>query len=161
MGRASLMHAPKPWKRSRLLANHFDCVAVSYLRMDSSKRTGREKRPYYIQSRDEEPVMFAGVWDTWRNRGELITSCAIITTAANELVAELHDRMPTILSLEFQDVWLSAKTTRNDLLRMLVPFPASEMKMYPVSATVNSPENDRVDLLAKVDPEIGQTLSLF
>ena len=125
------------------------------------KRTGREKRPYYIQPRDEEPVMFAGVWDTWRNRGELITSCAIITTAANELVAELHDRMPAILPPEFQDVWLSAKTSRNGLLRMLVPFPASEMKMHPVSATVNSPENDRVDLLAKVDPEIGQTLSLF
>ena len=66
------------------------------------KRTGREKRPYYIQPRDEEPVMFAGVWDTWRNRGELITSCAIITTAANELVAELHDRMPTILLSNFK-----------------------------------------------------------
>lgn len=61
------------------------------------KRTGREKRPYYIQSVDEHPVMFAGIWDTWRNRGELITSCAIITTAANEVVAELHDRMPAFL----------------------------------------------------------------
>src|SRR5262245_60934404 len=43
------------------------------------KRKGREKRPYYIQSIDQSPVMFAGIWDTWRNRGELISSCAIIT----------------------------------------------------------------------------------
>ena len=33
------------------------------------KRTGREKRPYYIYSHDEAPMMFAGIWDTWRNRG--------------------------------------------------------------------------------------------
>jgi putative SOS response-associated peptidase YedK len=69
--------------------------------------------------------------------------------------------MPAILPRESQDLWLTAKTSRNDLLRMLAPFPASEMKMHPVSATVNSPENDRMDLLAKVDPEIGETLSLF
>src|SRR5438552_13425567 len=58
------------------------------------KRTGREKRPYYFQVNDEMPFAFAGIWDTWRNRGDVITSCAIITTAPNELVAELHDRMP-------------------------------------------------------------------
>jgi putative SOS response-associated peptidase YedK len=125
------------------------------------KRTGREKQPYYIYPRDEEPIMFAGIWDTWRNRGETIASCAIITTAANELVGELHDRISAILPSELQDVWVSAKTSRNDLLRMLVPFPALEMKIHPVSATVNSPENDTVDLLARVDSEIGQTLSLF
>ena len=70
------------------------------------KRTGKEKRPFYIYSRDKEPVMFAGIWDTWRNRGELIASCAIITTAANELVSKLHDRMPAILSAEFHEAWL-------------------------------------------------------
>ena len=69
--------------------------------------------------------------------------------------------MPAILPPEFQDAWLSAKISRTDLLRMLVPFPASEIKMHPVSATVNSPENDTVDLIANVDSEIGHTLSLF
>src|ERR1051326_5986407 len=48
------------------------------------KRSGREKTPFYIYSRDEETVMFAGIWDTWRNRGDVITSCAIVTTPANE-----------------------------------------------------------------------------
>lgn len=59
------------------------------------KRTGREKRPFYFQLRDELPFAFAGIWDTWSNRGELITTCAIITTAANELVGELHDLICT------------------------------------------------------------------
>jgi putative SOS response-associated peptidase YedK len=59
------------------------------------KRTGRAKQPFYFQARDEAPVMFAGIWDTWRTRGELVSSCAIITTPANELVAKLHNLICT------------------------------------------------------------------
>src|SRR5260370_6539607 len=74
------------------------------------KRTGREKRPFYFQLDDEMPFAFAGIWDTWSNRGDVVTSCAIITTAANELVGELHDRMPAILFQEFHYDWLDPKT---------------------------------------------------
>ena len=125
------------------------------------KRTGRDKRPFYLHSNNQASFMFAGIWDTWNYRGESITACAIITTPANELVAELHDRMPAILLPDVQEAWLDRKTTRLELLRMLVPFPASEMKTHPVSSSVNSPDNDTVDLLARVDVEVGQTLSLF
>ena len=125
------------------------------------KHSGREKRPFYFYSRDDEPVMFAGIWDTWRNRGDLITSCAIITTAANELVAELHDRMPGILLHEIHDVWLNPKTDRAVLTEMLKPFPASKLKSYRVSSNVNSPDNDAAELLVRIDAEVGQTLSLF
>ena len=125
------------------------------------KRTGREKRPFYFQVFDETPFAFAGIWDTWSNRGDVITSCAIITTAANELVGELHDRMPAILLPDFQDAWLDPRTDRTVLTEMLKPFPSLKMKTCPVSSSVNSPENDTPDLLARVDVEVGQTLSLF
>ena len=124
------------------------------------KRSGREKTPYYIHS-DESPAMFGGIWDTWRNGRETMTSCAIITTAANELVGELHDRMPAILPLEVQEAWLDRRATRVELLRMLRPFPASRMKTYPVSRSVNSPDYDSADLLTRLDVEIGTNLSLF
>ena len=52
------------------------------------KRTGKEKRPYYIQASHYAPLMFAGIWDTWRSRGEVVTSCAVITTPANEIVGD-------------------------------------------------------------------------
>ena len=125
------------------------------------KRTGREKRPFYFQVDDEMPFAFAGIWDTWSNRGDVVTSCAIITTAANELVGELHDRMPAILLHEFHDAWLDPRTNRSVLTEMLKPFPSLMMKTYPVSSSVNSPDNDSADLLVHVDTEVGQTLSLF
>jgi putative SOS response-associated peptidase YedK len=125
------------------------------------KRTGREKRPFYIQSQDETPFMFAGIWDTWNNRGDVVSSCAIITTAANELVSELHDRMPAILLDQFHDAWLDPRTDRTVLTEMLKPFSSLRMKTHPVSGGVNSPDNDRADLLVRVDTEVGQTLSLF
>lgn len=125
------------------------------------KRSGREKRPFYIQSRNDSLLMFAGLWDAWSNHGKLIVTCAIITTPANELVAELHNRMPAILRPESHEAWLNPATDRVDLLGMLTPFPASLMKTYPVSSKVNAPENDTVDLLEHVEVEVGQTLSLF
>jgi putative SOS response-associated peptidase YedK len=125
------------------------------------KRTGREKRPFYFQVHDEMPFAFAGIWDAWSNRGEVVTSCAIITTAANELVGELHDRMPAILVPEFHDAWVDPTTDREVLTRILKPFPSLRMKTHPVSSSVNSPDNDTADLVVRVDVEVGQTLSLF
>ncbi len=125
------------------------------------KRTGREKRPFYFQVDDEMPFAFAGIWDTWSNRGDVVTSCAIITTAANELVGELHDRMPAILLDEFHDEWLDPTTNRDELLRILTPFPSERMRTHPVSSTVNDPANDSRDLLLRVDVERGITQRLF
>lgn len=125
------------------------------------KRSGREKLPFYFQVGDEMPFAFAGIWDAWSNRGNAVTSCAIITTAANELVGELHDRMPAMLQGDSYGVWLDPKTDSTDLIDLLRPFPASKMKMYPVSSAVNHPENDNSDLLQRVDAQVGTTPSLF
>ena len=125
------------------------------------KRSGREKRPFYIQARDDSPLMFAGVWDAWNNHGRVIVTCAIITTPANDLVAELHNRMPAILPPELCEAWLNPASSSVELMRMLTPFPAARMKTYPVSSKVNAPENDTADLLERVDVEVGQTFSLF
>ena len=125
------------------------------------RRSGKEKRPFYFHPSEDIAVAFAGIWDTWSTRGEVITSCAIITTTANEIVGELHDRMPAILLPEVHRAWLEPTTSRVQLLKMLTPFPASQMKVHPVTSRVNSPENDTADLLAPVEVEVGQTLRLF
>lgn len=125
------------------------------------KRIGREKRPFYFEVNDQMLFAFAGIWDTWSNRGDVVTSCAIITTAANELVGELHDRMPAILQPESYDTWFNPATDREELKELLTPLPALKMKMHPVSSAVNHPENDTSGLIVRVDAEIGTTPSLF
>jgi putative SOS response-associated peptidase YedK len=125
------------------------------------RRIGKSKQPFYIQLQDESPFAFAGIWDCWHNGKEVVSTCAIITAAANELVAGLHDRMPIILQREEYDVWLDAHANRQTLRNLLRPFSAVKMKIHSVSGAVNHPENDTAELIAPVDAEIGTTPSLF
>jgi putative SOS response-associated peptidase YedK len=110
---------------------------------------------------DESQFAFAGIWDRWRSGEQSVTSCAIITTAANELVGPLHDRMPAILQMESYEDWLRPSTDLTALKKLLSPFPASKMKSQPVSSAVNRPENDNEELIRRMDAEVGTTPSLF
>ena len=123
------------------------------------KRSGRAKQAFYIELIDKSPFAFAGIWDRWALRN--ITSCAIITTDANETVRPLHDRMPVILKPESYGAWLDPNNDPGSLKQLLAPFPGSEMTCYPVSSAVNYTENDSPNLIERVDHEIGTTPSLF
>jgi putative SOS response-associated peptidase YedK len=110
-------------------------------------RNGRSKQPYCFQLKDESPFAFAGIWDRWKRDDSSITSCAIVTTTPNELLATIHDRMPVILSAEGQARWLNGDVTPAQLKELLIPFPASEMKSFPVSPRVNHTEIDEAQLV--------------
>ena len=125
------------------------------------QKSGRSRQPFYFQLQDESPFAFAAIWDHWGNGEQFVTSCAIITTAANELIGPLHGRMPAILLPESYDLWLSPKTDPALLKKLLMPFPTQEMKAHPVSSAVNYPENDNDQLITRVDVEVGTTPSLF
>lgn len=106
------------------------------------KKSGKFKQPYFFQLRHESPFAFAGIWDRWRTGDVWVTSCAIITTTPNALLESIHDRMPAILRDEDQDSWLRSNAQPAELKALLAPFPASEMKSFPVSLEVNSPHID-------------------
>ena len=62
------------------------------------KRSGKSKQPFHFGMKDDSPFAFAGIWDHWRTpQGNVIESCAILTTRPNELLRDVHDRMPVIL----------------------------------------------------------------
>ena len=68
---------------------------------------GSSKRPMRITTASGEPFAFAGLWDGWRDpKGEVVRSCTIITTSANQLLSPIHDRMPVILTRELEPLWL-------------------------------------------------------
>jgi putative SOS response-associated peptidase YedK len=121
------------------------------------RRVNRDRQPYLLHRRDRRPMGLAGVWDRWRppagaQDGEPVESCAILTTAANELVARLHDRMPLVLDPADYALWLDPDVTDPArLLPLLRPYPAEEMAAVPVSPRVNSPHNDDPSLVEPID----------
>lgn len=106
------------------------------------KASGKEKQPYYITLRDGGPFALAGLYERWEGDAEVIESCTIITTGANELMRPLHDRMPVILAPCDHGTWLDAQWPTEDLARLLRPYPGDAMRATPVSTRVNSPRND-------------------
>ncbi len=107
------------------------------------QKTNNGKQPFYVRMKDQNPFTFAGLWESWRDDGSEVRSCTILTTEANELVGEIHPRMPVILAPEDYDLWLDPDVREADpLLPLLAPYPADSMEAYPVSSFVNSPSND-------------------
>src|SRR5256885_6906863 len=87
------------------------------------------KQPYAIAMKDGSPFGIAGIWENWKEpaSGEWIRTIAVITTDANEMVADIHDRMPLILAPGDYTRWLSDELDPRDLMR---PFPADLMRMW-------------------------------
>jgi putative SOS response-associated peptidase YedK len=104
----------------------------------------KRKTPMYIQLESREPFAFAGLWEIWNSAdGSEIKSCTIITTEPNQLLTQIHNRMPVILSPRDYELWLTSQELPPDKLRpLLVPYSAEEMVAFPVSRLVNSPDND-------------------
>lgn len=123
------------------------------------KRSGKWKQPYFFQLQDESQFAFAGIWDRWERNDLSITSCAIITTTPNELLAEIHDRMPVILTAEDQETWLRNDADPRELKALLAPYPADAMKSFPVSEKVNSALVDEPQLVEPI--ELEPELRLF
>jgi putative SOS response-associated peptidase YedK len=73
----------------------------------------------------------------------------VVTTEGNEMVVDIHDRMPAILAPSDYACWLSDEPDPCDLM---CPFPAGLMRMWPISTRVNKPEND--------DPSIVEPIKL-
>ena len=111
---------------------------------------GKAKQPYASAMKDGYPFGLGGIWENWKDpaSGEWVRSFAIITTDANELVAEIHDRMPLILAPADYARWLSDDRDPHDLLR---PNPAAPMRIWPISTRVNKPENDDPSILQPIE----------
>ena len=116
------------------------------------KREGRQRTPMRIMLDSGELFAFAGLWEAWRRPDDSwMVSCAIVTTSANELVSEIHDRMPVILDPDVESVWLDPDIDDTSALsELLVPYPSDLMTAYEVSRIVNSAANDVPECIAPV-----------
>jgi putative SOS response-associated peptidase YedK len=116
------------------------------------KREGRNRTPMRIMLDSGELFAFAGLWEAWKRPDDSwMLSCAIVTTAANEMVADIHDRMPVILDPNVESVWLDPGIDNTAALsELLVPYPSELMTAYEVSRVVNSAANDVRECIAPI-----------
>ena len=82
--------------------------------------------------------------------GRPYTTFAILTIEANELVAQIHNRMPVILHARDEATWLNQRCTLDEAQALLAPFPADLLTLYEVSPKVNSPTYNTPDALHPV-----------
>jgi putative SOS response-associated peptidase YedK len=119
----------------------------------------KTRQAFFIHRPDGEPYAFAGLWERWRPQGTdterpKLYTFTIITAAANQAVASVHDRMPAILPPEAWERWLDPAVGDIDRLTgLLAPAPTEWTVMHPVGPAVNSPRNQGPELAMAVDPD--------
>ncbi len=109
------------------------------------RKEGALKTPWFFRPKGgEEPFSLGALWDVWHGPdGEELATVAILTTASNEAVSPVHDRMPVLVAPADLPLWLDRKV--EDPARvapLLRPYPAEAMEGYAVSHRVNDPGRD-------------------
>lgn len=118
---------------------------------------GGPKQPYHLADPAGVPLVFAGIWTSWRDPddedAEPVYSTAIVTAPARGAIAELHDRMPVILPTTLWDEWAAA--TPEDaphLVDAVAALGPPRLRATPISTRVNAVRNDGPELLTPVTP---------
>lgn len=111
------------------------------------------KQPYWIHLPESKPFAMAGLWSRWDKEGDTpLETFTILTTDAHPKIAELHDRMPVVLRKDAYEMWLDPEFQDKDRLNDLLTAESGEwLEFYPVSREVNSPSNDRPDLIESIE----------
>ncbi|MFT7600472.1 MAG: putative SOS response-associated peptidase YedK [Acidimicrobiales bacterium] len=121
----------------------------------------KKKQPYFIHHRDDEPLVFGGLWEHWVPKDDdgndqedgRLTTCTILTTTANETMAPVHDRMPVFIPPQRWDDWLDPESDALELRSLLVPAPSGLLQLRPVTTMVNSVRNKGPELIVEATPE--------
>lgn len=112
---------------------------------------GASKQPFHIHRQDGRPLAFAGLWSAWRKGDDALVSCTILTTAANEDVRALHDRMPVILESDAFEAWLDPfEHDAKAVAGLLGPAPEGLLEAYPVAKAVGNARLDGPELVQRV-----------
>lgn len=106
-----------------------------------------DKQPFYISLKNRDIFSFAGIWEIWKSpAGKQIFSCSIITTSSNDILKNIHHRMPVILHKEQEETWLT-ENNKTILQDLLMSYPSEEMLFHPVSFEINTVKNNYPELI--------------
>jgi putative SOS response-associated peptidase YedK len=114
------------------------------------KREGTIRQPYWISRSDGRPLALAGLWSGWKDPStDLVRrTFTIVTSAPNDAMASLHDRMPVIIPEDAWDRWLEPEPADpGELMGLLTPSDAIDLDIKAVSRLVNDVRNDGPELI--------------
>ncbi len=115
------------------------------------KAVAGRKLPFLIRMRDQEPFGMGGLVEYREGSAGTEATFAILTTNANPLVAEIHDRMPVIVRPEDYDHWLDPENRDvESLLPLTGPYPERLMEAYRIDRRINRADAEGPELIAKV-----------
>lgn len=112
------------------------------------KTAGKSKQPYRIYNPEQKVLVFAGIWEFWRDQTnpELEKrTFSILTTAPNAEMTPIHDRMPVVLAKAEQQAWLG-DLTDEDITELTQTPKDGTLEMYPVQQVVGSVKNNGPEL---------------
>lgn len=127
------------------------------------QRLPKGKLPHYFYAADHRPLALAGLWASWKEpeTGQWVRSCTILTGSPNELVSDIHDRMPVILPEETWTAWLDRDNQNRDHLESLLGvFPQEKMAEHPVSTIVNKVANNLPECIEPLQTAAIEQLEL-
>ncbi len=146
--------AEKPAFRSAFRSRR--CLVMADGFYEWRKRDKGPKQPYRVTLEDGGSFGFAGLWESWTDKGsgDTVETCTIVTTEANELLAPIHHRMPVILMPEEVDAWLDAARPLGAAEALLKPCPPGILVAYPVSTRVNKVANDDPGVIEPLEEDV-------
>ena len=107
-----------------------------------------KRLPWYIHHTEGETLAFAAVWQVWEKGEEPLTTCAVVTTSANEAMSRIHHRMPVVLDRKDWALWLGEEGKGAATL-MAAP-PDDVLSFYRVDPKVNSNRASGEDLIEPI-----------
>jgi putative SOS response-associated peptidase YedK len=146
----------KPSFRSAFKRKRCFAIATGYY--EWQKLGPREKQTFNIRLTQGRPMLFYGLWESWRGPKddplpEPLETFTIITTDSNEATSQVHDRMPCIAPFDSEsiDAWLDPEFEDGDLLQeLLQPYSSEEFETVKVGKYVNRVGNEGPECLTPV-----------
>lgn len=128
------------------------CIVIADSFYEWKKIDRNTKTPMRIKLKNNDLFGMAGLWEQWKTpEGKSIFTCTVITTSPNELMKDIHDRMPVILRPEDEKIWLDPTISdMTKLTQLLQPLETDLMEAYEVSSLVNSPKNNSIELIQNI-----------
>lgn len=126
------------------------------------KKDGSKKQPYYIHMKDDRPLVFAALYDSWKNsEDEIQYTFTILTTRSSSALGWLHDRMPVILANKGStDEWLNGSSS-SKFDSLLKPYEEPDLVWYPVTPAMGKTSFDGPECIKEIQVKETKPISMF